>query len=307
MDPGIGTSFERPLGRVLGKDGKFQVERKSAVGGFLDGFTELTTMSVGRLLFTIFLAYFLLNFLFAGLYMLVGVEHIGNADLSSQAGRWMTAIGMSLETLTTVGYGSVYPASPGAWWVAGVEGVFGILGFSLIGAVIFARFARPTARLAHSEQALLAPYKEGWSLQVRVANRRTTLLSEVEAQMMLVMAEVESDAGQLSYYNLPLERDRVSYLPLTWTLVHPLNAESPFAGLSLADLQARRAEMVLTIKGLDEVYMQKVIARMSYRWDEIIWGGRFTRAFSAKDGAMHLEIDRISEHTTVEAPEHLPS
>ncbi|MEO8734103.1 MAG: hypothetical protein ABI373_07215, partial [Flavobacteriales bacterium] len=72
-------------------------------------------------------------------------------------------------------------------------------------------------------------------------------------------------------------------------------------------LQTRRAEMVLTIKGLDEVYMQKVISRMSYRWDEIVWGGRFTRAFSAKDGAMHLEIDRISEHTTVEAPEHFPS
>ena len=67
-DPGIGTAFERPLGRVLGKDGKFQVERKSAVGGFLDGFTELTTMSVGRLLFTIFLGYFFLNAIFACLY-----------------------------------------------------------------------------------------------------------------------------------------------------------------------------------------------------------------------------------------------
>jgi len=292
---------------MLGKDGKFQVERNSAVVGFLDGFTELTTMSVRRLLFTIFLGYFLLNGIFACLYMLVGVEHIGNADLGSQAGRWMTAVGMSLETLTTVGYGSVYPNSPGAWWVAGVEGVFGILSFSLIGAVIFARFARPKPKLAHSAEALLAPFKEGWSLQIRVANRRSTLLSEVEARLILVMAEVETDAGHLSYYTLPLQFDRVSFLPLSWTVVHFIDAESPLAGMSRADLQARRAEMILTIKGVEEVYMQTVISRMSYRWDEIVWGGRFIRSFSAKNGSMHLDLDRISEHTLVEAPERLPS
>lgn len=292
---------------MLGKDGKFQVERNSAVVGFLDGFTELTTMGVGRLLVTIFIGYFILNLIFAGIYMAVGVEHIGNADLGSASGRWMTAVGMSLETVTTVGYGSLYPASPSVWMVAGVEGVFGILGFSLIGAVIFARFARPKARLAHSEVALLSPFQEGWGLMIRVANRRSTLLSDVEAKLMLVLSDGEVGKERLSYFNLPLQLSGISYLPLTWTVVHPLNAESPLAGMSRADLELRRAEMILTIKGFDEVYMQPVITRMSYRWDEIVWGGRFTRAFSSRNGTMQLDLERISEHTTEEAPEHLPS
>lgn len=292
---------------MLGKDGKFQVERNSAVVGFLDGFTALTTMGVGRLLVTIFLGYFVLNMIFSGLYMLVGVEHIGNADLGSAGGRWMTAIGMSLETLTTVGYGSLYPASPSVWAIAGVEGVFGILGFSLIGAVIFARFARPKARLAHSEIALLAPFQEGWGLMIRVANRRSTLLSDVEARLLLVYSDGEAGKERLSYFNLPLQMSGISYLPLTWTVAHPLNAESPLAGMSHKDLESRRAEMILTIKGFDEVYMQPVIARMSYRWDEIVWGGRFTMAYSAKNGAMQLELEKISDHTIEEAPEHLPS
>lgn len=292
---------------MLGKDGKFQVQRNSAVVGFLDGFTELTTMSVGRLLVTIFLGYFILNLIFAGLYAAVGVEHIGNADLGSASGRWMTAVGMSLETLTTVGYGSLYPASASVWMVAGVEGVFGILGFSLIGAVIFARFARPKARLAHSDVALLAPFQEGWGLMIRVANRRSTLLSDVEAKLMLVLSDGEVGKERLSYFNLPLQVSAISYLPLTWTVVHPLNAESPLAGMSREDLGSRRAEMILTIKGFDEVYMQSVITRMSYRWDEIIWGGRFSMAFSAKNGIMQLELEKISDHTVVEAPEHLPS
>lgn len=38
--------------------------------------------------------------------MLIGVEHIGNADLNSFGGRWLSALGMSVQTLTTVGYGS---------------------------------------------------------------------------------------------------------------------------------------------------------------------------------------------------------
>ncbi|MGV9013802.1 MAG: ion channel [Flavobacteriales bacterium] len=305
QDPGIGAGFEKPLDRVLGKDGKFQVQRSSSIY-LKDGFTALTTMGPFRLLATVFLGYFILNLIFAGLYILVGVEQIGNADLTSLSGKWMTAMGMSLETLTTVGYGSLYPTSPSTWLVAGVEGVFGILGFSLIGAVIFARFARPTARLAHSGMALVAPFKEGWSVQMRLANRRSTLLSQVEASLMLVLADRDGEAEKLEYFNLPLQMDRVSYLPLSWTIVHPLNTDSPLAGMSLQEMTDRRAEMILTIKGVDEVYMQQVIARMSYRFDEVVWGGRFIRPFSAKEGIMHLDLDMIGAHEKVEGPERLP-
>lgn len=305
QDPGIGAGFEKPLDRMMGRDGKFRVDRSAAIQ-LRDGFTVLTTMSPARLLATIFFVYFILNLVFAALYMLVGVEKIGNADLGSTSGKWMTAVGMSLETLTTVGYGSLYPTGPSTWLVAGVEGVFGILGFSVIGAVIFARFARPTARLAYSASALVAPFKEGWSIQVRLANRRNTMLSQVEAGLMLVMADIEGEAERLHYFNLPLQLDRISYLPLTWTLVHPLGPDSPLAGMSKDDLEQRHAEMILTIKGIDEVYMQQVIARMSYRYDELVWGGRFIRAFSVKDGGMHLDLDRISDHEPVEGPDQLP-
>ncbi|MEO5585665.1 MAG: hypothetical protein ABIQ75_09435, partial [Flavobacteriales bacterium] len=161
--------------------------------------------------------------------------------------------------------------------------------------------------LAHSDIALLSPFQESWALMFRVANRRSTLLSDVEAKLMLVLSDGEVGKERLSYFNLPLQMSGISYLPLTWTVVHPLNAESPMAGMSHKELELRRAEMILTIKGFDEVYMQPVITRMSYRWDEIVWGGRFTKAFSSKNGIMQLELERISEHTTEEAPEHLPS
>ena len=291
----------------MSKDGSFRVDRVGRLTGLSEGFVALATMPTARLLATFIASYLTMNLLFASLYMLVGVAHIGNADLTSLGGRWLSAIGMSVQTLTTVGYGSLYPTSASTWIIAAVEGVFGILGFSLIAAVIFARFARPTTRLAYSAHALVAPFKDGWSLQIRVANRRTTLLVEVEARLVLAMADVDSNGERLSYFNLPLQIDKVSFLPLSWTMVHALTPESALAGLSLADLRARRAELLLIIKAIDEGYMQPVITRHSFRYDEIVWGGRFVRSYIVEGGQARLYLSKTSDYTPEAAPERLPS
>lgn len=305
-DPGIGSSFERPLDRLMAKDGSFRVYRLGGISGLREGFVALATMPLWRLVSTFVLAYLMMNLFFGSIYMAIGVEHLGNADLSDLGTRWLSAIGMSVQTLTTVGYGSLYPASAATWLVAAIEGVFGILGFSIISAVIYARFARPTTRLAYGEQALIAPFREGWSLQVRIANRRSTLLMELEARMILVMADVDDQGERLNYYNLKLQLERVNFMPLSWTIVHPVNSESPLAGLSHDDLVKRKAEVLLILKGVDEGYMQQVYTRRSFRFDEIVWGGRFSRPFSARNGIMHLDLDKLSDHAVVEAPERLP-
>lgn len=306
-DPGLATAFDRPLDRLMSKDGSFRVDRVGRLSGPSEGFVALATMPLARLVSTFILGYLGMNVIFGSLYMLIGVDRIGNADLTSLGGRWMSALGMSVQTLTTVGYGSLYPTSAATWLLAAVEGVFGILGFSLIAAVIYARFARPTTRLAYSSHALVAPFKDGWSLQVRLANRRDTLLVEIEARLLLAMADVEGGAGGLTYFTLPLQIDRVSFLPLSWTMVHPITAESPLAGMSHDDLRQRRAELLLIIKGIDEGYMQPVITRHSYRYDELVWGGRYVRAYGVENGQARLYLSKLSDHTPEPAPERLPS
>jgi inward rectifier potassium channel len=306
-DPGLASSFDRPLDRLMSKDGSFRIDRVGRLTGPSEGFVALATMPTARLVATFVAGYLVMNLVFGSLYMLVGVEHIGNADLGSLGGRWLSAVGMSVQTLTTVGYGSLYPTSAATWLLAACEGVFGILGFSLIAAVIFARFARPTARLAYSSHALIAPFRDGWSLQVRLANRRNALLVEVEARLLMAMADVDATAERLQYFTLPLQIDKVSFLPLSWTIVHPITPESPLAGMSLGDLRTRRAELLLIVKGIDEGYMQPVITRHSFRYDEIAWGGRFVKAYGVRDGAARLELSKISDYTPEPAPERLPS
>ena len=100
-DPGIGSSFERPLERLVAKDGQFKVFRLGGVSGFREGFVALATMPLGRLIGTFLLAYLFMNLVFASVYMLIGVEQLGNADLSSERTRWLSAIGMSCLLYTS--------------------------------------------------------------------------------------------------------------------------------------------------------------------------------------------------------------
>jgi inward rectifier potassium channel len=304
-DPGIGTSFGQPLDRMLQRDGAFAVDRIGEARGLREGFIALATMPPLQLILAIVATYLSLNLMFGSIYMLIGVEHLGNADLHSLGSRWLSAIGMSVQTLTTVGYGSLYPTDGVTWLVAAVEGVFGILGFSLTSAIIYTRFARPTTRLVYSDRALVAPFKDGWSLQLRVANRRRALLVEIEARLILVLADPEHP-DRLEYFGLPLQFKTISFLALTWTLVHPITPDSPLSGMTLSDLAARRGEIIVILKGVDEGYMQSVITRHSFRFDEIVWGGRFTPAFAADRGRMRLDLDGLSRFTPEQAPERLP-
>ena len=124
--------------------------------------------------------------------------------------------------------------------------------------------------------------------------------------LLLAIAGPDGDVHQLNYYSLPLQMDRVSFLPLSWTIVHPINGESPLAGLTQDELIRRRAELLLIVKGLDEGYMQPVITRHSYRYDEIVWGGRFVRAYGVEGGEARLYLSKLSSYTPEAAPERLP-
>ena len=141
---------------------------------------------------------------------------------------------------------------------------------------------------------------------MRVANRRRALLVEIEARLILVLSDPQHPE-RLEYFGLPLQFSTISFLALTWTLVHPVSPDSPLAGMTAAELSARRAEVIVILKGVDEGYMQPVITRHSFRFDEIVWGGRFTPAFSGDAGRMRLDLDGLSRFTPVDAPERLPT
>jgi len=104
--------------------------------------------------------------------------------------------------------------------------------------------------------------------------------------------------GQLkrSFIDLPLERRNVYFFALTWTIVHPIDSESPFFGKTREDLAKVSAEILILIQGFDDTFSQVVHSRYSYRHDEFVWGARFTPAFKVDpQGGLVVELNRIDE------------
>ena len=113
---------------------------------------------------------------------------------------------------------------------------------------------------------------------------------------MLMTVEMADGQPRRTYNLLRLEREKVMFLPLTWTVVHPIDAESPLWGKSAEDLAHLQAEAPILIKAYDDTFSQTVLVRHSYRHDEIAWGRRFAPAFFVDgEGGLVLELQKVGE------------
>jgi inward rectifier potassium channel len=294
FDPGLTQQVTGTLNRAINKDGSFNVERRGTSWRDIHPYLHLINASWTVFLSIVFGAYLVVNTIFAGLYYMLGPGQLQGIDESTPFMRFLNAFFFSAHTLTTVGYGNYAPNTVAANVVAAVEAMVGLMGFALATGLLFGRVAKPSARIGFSEQALIAPYQEGTSFQFRVVNLRSNVLIELQASLLLMT--VEGPPGQLTrrYQQLTLERDRVYFFPLTWTVVHPIDESSPLFGKTAQELEQLQAEVLILIKAFDETFSQTVNTRYSYRYDEIVWNAKFTPAFQIDgDGRMILDVDRV--------------
>jgi inward rectifier potassium channel len=296
FDPGLTQQYTGGLKRAINRDGNFNVRRRN--GNWRDSHPYLFLISISwpRFILIVMAAFLVLNTVFAFLYVVVGLEYLKNAEAPSWLGGFSNAFFFSAHTLTTVGYGNMWPVGPWANIVAVTESLMGVLGFAIATGLMFGRFSRPSARLGFSEKAIVAPYQGGASFQFRVANRRSNNIINVDAQVLLMTVEICDGVPQRRFSRLVLERPEILFFALTWTVVHPIDETSPFWRKTAADLEAEQAEVIIMIRGFDDTFGQNVHARYSYRYDEIVWGARFTPAFAVEtSGDLAIDLKRIGE------------
>jgi inward rectifier potassium channel len=213
--------------------------------------------------------------------------------------RFLQCFFFSSQTLTTVGFGAISPVSPAANIVAALEALCGLLGFAVATGLLFGRVSRPSARIGFSRKALIAPYQEGTSFQFRMVNRRANTLIEPSATLMLMTVDRTDGTSRRDFTLLKLERPSIMLFPLTWTIVHPIDADSPLFGKTQADLEALQAEFMILVKAWDETFAQTVHQRFSYRYSELVWGGRFTPAFGVDEkGDLQVHVDKVGAYVT---------
>jgi inward rectifier potassium channel len=303
FDPGLTTRYTGSLRRAINKDGSFNVHRRGVTWRDVNPYLHLINIPWPAFLTTVFLAYLAVNTLFALGYFLIGTQQIQGSDATTAVGRFMNVFFFSAQTLSTVGYGILAPRGLAASSLAAVEAMLGLMGFALATGLLFGRVSRPSARIGFSDNALVAPYQDGTSLQFRIVNQRLNSLIELQARVMLMI--VESVDGELrrNFKILNLERESVIFFPLTWTVVHPIDQESPLYGKTAADLEKLQAELMILVKGFDDTFSQTVHARYSYRYNEFKWGARFAQAFEVdSEGDIVLDVNKVGDLLEPPAP-----
>ncbi|MBZ5723815.1 MAG: ion transporter [Acidobacteriia bacterium] len=296
FDPGLTQQVIAPVRRIINQDGTFNVHRRGTTWRDFHPYLHLINMGWASFLATLLFGYIVINTCFAAAYFALGPDQLQGAGAATAAGRFLNDFFFSSHTLSTVGYGNISPKGMAANAVAAFEALVGVLGFALATGLLFGRVSRPSAKVGFSENMLIAPYQDGTSLQFRVVNRRVNSLMEIEARIMLMTVETKDSAAQRAYHLLKLEREKVLFLPLTWTVVHPIDNESPLWGKTAEDLRRLQAEVLILIKAYDDTFAQTVLARHSYRHDEILWNRRFAPAFSVdQEGDLVLELLKVGE------------
>jgi inward rectifier potassium channel len=301
FDPGFTEKYRGGLRRIINPSGKFNVRRRGTTWRDVHPYLFMLNTSWTVFFVLIFGGFVVANVLFALLYLNLGIEHLQGADLSTPLSRFLSAFFFSAQTFTTVGYGRISPDGVLTSMVASIQALLGLMALAIGTGLLFGRFSRPAARLAFSQQMVVAPYQSGASLQFRVANRRSNNLMEIEARVMLSTVELTDQGLVRRYKYLTLERQLVQFLPLTWTVVHPIDESSPLWGQGPDDLAKQQAEFLITIKAFDDTFFQTVHVRHSYRHEEVVWGARFVPAFEPDaQGEMVLDLEKLSEIAPVE-------
>jgi inward rectifier potassium channel len=301
-DLGFGSVVARESRRrLLNRNGTFNVKREGLrFIESLSAYHYFLTITWTRFFGYVGAAYGVANVLFALAYVACGDDALTGFSIQGMGERFASAFFFSVDTMATIGYGTIAPTNMLSNMVVVVESLIGLLGFALVAGIVFARFARPMAQVVFSERAIVAPYRGRTAFMFRIVNQRSNELVQLEAKVMLTRRKRGVD-GEREFIPLRLERDTVVFFPLTWTIVHPIDEKSPLHGMTERDLLACDSEFLVMLNGFDETFSQTVHTRSSYRGDEVVWGARFKSIFNPPrpDGTLSVDIRKLHDHERV--------
>ncbi|WP_353266771.1 transporter [Gemmatimonas sp.] len=312
-DLGFGrVAAQAVRGRFLSPDGH-STARKLGLKGQRTEQLYLRALSMPWPSFLLWLVsgVLLLNGIFALGYRSLGAGALLGTDSLGIDDPFMQAFAYSVGIFTTTGTDGVHAVGATAHALTITQSMLGPLIGMITLALIVARLTRPRAAIRFSESAVIAPYEDGRALMFRIVNELPSELTEVTASVSITWFENIEGQRERNFHQLRLERNNVTFFPLHWTIVHPIDERSPLRGVTPERLRRGEAEILILISAHEETFFTQVSVRHSYAWDEVTWDAKFTNIFiNSIDDALAIDIERLSrfdrlpENSTRVPPEH---
>jgi inward rectifier potassium channel len=258
-----------------------------------DAYHWLLTLTWSQFAACVFVLYLGINLVFSFCYYLRPGCVAGNESNS-----WADSFFFSVETLATVGYGHMYPATMFGHIIATLEIIVGMFGMAIVTGLIFIRFSRPAARILFSESLVLSPFDGQPALMFRVANLREQSMAEAEFRILLMRSELTREGEVMRrFYPLTLQFDRLILFPAIITIRHIIDQKSPLYGATLADMERDDYRLTASIVCIDTVIPAPVQSSHAYDWKDIRVNHKFVEVYREIDDNS-LTVDYSLIHTT---------
>ena len=288
--------------RIENRDGKLSIVGLGAWYMYWrDPYHLLLTVPWLGFIGLVSLAYVLINIIFALLF-LAG----GNCIVGARPGNFWDAFFFSVQTLGSIGYGVMSPGTPYANVVVTAEAIASLLAIAVVTGLAFARFSKPTARIMFSKVAVVERYNGVPTLTFRAANQRHNQIVEAQTRVYLMKDEKTQEGTFLRrFHELKLLRNRTPSFTLSWNIMHPIDEDSPMYGQTLESLEKSRAQITVSISGIDETVAYTIHARHMFSPSEILWDHQFVDMFyKFPNGDRYLDYTYFHEAVPLE-PAHL--
>ncbi|WP_103071464.1 ion channel [Aquimarina sediminis] len=282
-DPGVGKSSNRYAKRFINQDGSFNIKHVNRPSSLSESYNYLISISWTKFFLWVILGYTLINSLFAIIYTFLGISNIteSTGDVFKD---FLNAFFFSAQTITTVGYGAMAPKGVIFGIISSFEALIGLLSFSFITGLLYGRFSKPRANIRFSSSVVVRKHNGMDCIMFRLMSRSANVMIRPKIEATLALSQ--EDKGKKfvnNFFSLKLERNSITYLPTTWTVVHPIDELSPLKKIDREELQNLKGEILILASYYDESFAQEVHQVHSYVLKNLKIDQRFVPAFHYDD------------------------
>ena len=245
------------------------------------------------------LAYLITNLLFAVLYLLNkdGINSSGPGDFTD-------AFAFSVQTLSTIGYGTLAPTNGTVHTLVTFEAMAGLIGTAIATGLVFAKFSRPRAKVLFSQPITVTRRNGKPALVFRVGNARGNEIIEASLRVAALVPEVTMEGEQMRRLrDLPLVRSTTPMFAMTWTVIHELDEHSPLHGYTEERFAEEEVRLIVSMTGIDGTFSQTVHARHIYDTTDFRWNQRLVDIVDyTEEGRLRIDYLRFHDTMAIETP-----
>lgn len=236
--------------------------------------------------------YISFNVLFSILYF------VGDAQISNMEKTFWNCFHFSIQTSSTIGYGYLSPMNNYANFLVTIEAALSLLFTAIATGLTFAKFARPTARVIFSRNILITKFDGKRTLMFRLINERSNYIVHAKVKAVLAIDHITPEGIPIKkLFDIDLERSESPLISITWSVLHTIDENSPLHGLTIEELQERRAMFIVSLKGIDDTFNQTIHSKHYYSWEDIVFNRHFVNMIISENNELHMpEVDWNNFH-----------